>query len=86
MLNNDDVTSLLRIFESPIEENHFTYNIKVVDAAGHILSTLVRQEDMARDFNLLERILKKNESLLQFTLTNELILMQWKNTRWVGVE
>lgn len=67
-ISNEGVTAVMKIFESAIVQQHFTYNLKVLDIAGQFLQLLVKVEDRARDHNMLERILSKGEAVLTFAL------------------
>lgn len=55
-----------------------------------ILGQLIRNDEINRDFNLVENILKKLEStfetLLQLRKNPEMTIFVWENSEWVQVK
>lgn len=82
---SDIVSSVLKIMESPMVDNYFTYNIKALHLCGVILSYLLKHEDIARDFNLLQKILSKLELTLGLA-NSEKPLYHWQKDEWTEID
>ena len=56
---SDVVNCILKILDSNIHENHYTFTLKAINLSSMILSVLVKHEDIQTDFNLIDRLLSK---------------------------
>lgn len=85
------VSSISKIFFSDLKEGkYYLYNFECIYFSGMILGQLIRNDEINRDFNLVENILKKLEStfetLLQLRKNPEMTIFVWENSEWVQVK
>lgn len=78
----DIVSSFLSMYESEILEGHFTYCVKSLQFIDYILSQLIKLEDINRELNLQQRLLTRQEQVLEIMSKREHPFMEFYRQSW----
>ena len=80
------MTALIGILEYPIEQNGYSmYSLQAVHYVSEIIWTLIPNQDIMRDYGLLEKVRTRLESDLLNIVENRTIMNQ-KNGSWEKLE
>lgn len=81
------VSCISKIFSQDQEEGkYYIYNFECILASGQILGSLTHNDEINRDFNLTQKILRKLEqtveTCLKFKENPDMKIYVWENGKW----